>query len=171
MNKIKQPAFLCIFFMLLLFRPAVHAQDNPGDIFLGAGLSYGEKFEELGLQLGGYYILNENMRVGGDFTYWFIDSPTGFSNTYFELNGNFHYLFYNENDISLYGIGSLGLHYASWEWTFLGDTVSDSDTEIGLGLGAGAEYNLGAVKLYAEPRLFLTGFDQFCISIGVRYGL
>jgi len=171
MKRTRQHALLLATLLLLVWGPAAHAQNNPGDITLGGGLSYGEKFSELGLQLGGYYVLNEDMRVGGDFTYWFIDSPDGFSNTYFEINGNFHYLFYQENDITLYGIGTLGIHRASFEFTFFGETVSDSDTDLALGIGAGGEYDVGPVKLFVEPRLFLTGFDQFGISFGARFGL
>jgi hypothetical protein len=171
MDRVKRSALLIAVLSLLVWGPAAYAQNNPGDITLGGGLSYGEKISELGLQLGGYYVLNEDMRIGGDFVYWFIDSPSGMSTSWFEINGNFHYLFYQENDITLYGIGSLGIHRASFEYTFFGETVSDSDTELGLGIGAGGEYNLGAIKLYVEPRLFLTGFDQFGISFGVRYGL
>jgi len=175
MKKIKQYALLLAALFLLVWGPAAHAQNNPGDIALGGGLSYGEKFSELGLQLGGYYVLNEDMRVGGDFTYWFIDSPPGGSFTYFEINANFHYLFYQENDITLYGIGTLGIHRASFEYseTFFGETFSGSgsDSELGLGIGAGGEYDVGPVKLFVEPRLFLTGFDQFGISFGARFGL
>jgi hypothetical protein len=171
MNRVKQSVLLLAVLSLLVWGPAANAQNNPGDITLGGGLSYGEKISELGLQLGGYYVLNEDMRVGGDFIYWLVDSPSGVSNTFLELNGNFHYLFYQENDITLYGIGSLGFHYSSVEFTFFGATISDSNTDLALGLGAGGEYNLGAIKLYAEPRLFLTGYDQFQISFGVRYTL
>lgn len=172
MKRAKQSVLFLAVLSLLIWGPAANAQNNPGDIALGGGLSYGEKFSELGLQLGGYYVLNENMRVGGDFVYWFIDSPTGISNTYFEINGNFHYLFYQENDITLYGLGSLGIHRASVSIDIPGfGSTSASDSELGLGIGAGGEYNLGAIKLYVEPRLFLTGFDQFGISFGVRYGL
>ncbi len=167
MKKTKQYAILLGILVLLIWGPAAHAQSDPGDITLGAGLSYGERFSELGLHLGGYYVLNEDMRVGGDFVYWFIDSPPGGSNTYFEINGNFHYLFYQENDVTLYGIGTLGIHRASFDF----NGFSGSDTELGLGIGAGGEYDIGAVKLFAEPRLFLTGFDQFGFSFGARLDL
>lgn len=164
-------AVLLLVPFLMVFSNEAHAQDDASDIYLGGGLSYGEGFDELGLQLGGYYNYNEDIRFGGDFTYWLIDSPQESSSTYLELNGNAHYLFYQENDITLYGIGSLGLHYASWESNFNGSTFSSSDTELGLGIGGGIEYDLGQVKLYGEPRFFLTGFDQFTLSFGARFGI
>ncbi len=171
MTRVNKSVLLLAVLSLLVWGPTANAQNNPGEITLGGGLAYGEKLSELGLQFGGYYVLNENMRVGGDLIYWLVDSPSGISNTYFEVNGNFHYLFYEENDITLYGIGSLGIHYFSTEVSFFGMTESVSDTDLALGIGVGGEYDLGAVKLYAEPRLFLTGFDQFAISFGVRYTL
>ena len=173
MNRVKHSALLLAVLSLLVWGPAADAQNNPGDITLGGGLSYGESFSELGLQLGGYYVLNEDMRIGGDFVYWLIGSSPGVSYTFIEINGNFHYLFYHENDITLYGIGSLGIHRSSFSYSnneFFGGG-SASDSEVGLGIGVGGEYNLGTIKLYAEPRLFLTGFDQFQISFGVRYTL
>ncbi|MDG5765837.1 outer membrane beta-barrel protein [Balneolales bacterium ANBcel1] len=156
----------------LLAHTGAMAQQNDGsDIFIGGGLTYGESIDELGLQLGGYYIFNEDFRFGGDFIYWFVDSPQDASNTFFELNGNAHYLFYREGDITLYGIGSLGIHYNSFEVTFNGGSISDSNTDLALGVGAGIEYNAGPVLLYGEPRFFLTGFDQLTLSFGVRFGI
>lgn len=152
--------------LLSLFTQFAVAQEE-GDIAVGAGIAYGFDVEEIGIQVNGYYTLNENMRVGADFIYWLTDDdPVDL--TAWELNGNFHYLFYNENSLVLYGLGSLGYHYVETSNSFLGETISESDSEIGLGVGAGLEYNLESVKLYAEPRLFLTGLDQFAFSAGLR---
>ena len=161
------------FVFLLLFAATsnVQAQDEESDIFLGGGLSYGEKISELGLQFGGYYVYDEDFRFGGDFVYWLVDSPSGVSVNYLEFNGNVHYLFYQEDEITLYGIGSLGIHrISSSTETDMGD-FSYSDTDLALGIGAGGEYSLDAIKIFAEPRLFLTGIDQFGITFGVRFGI
>ncbi len=143
-----------------------------GDISLGGGIAYGFDIEEIGIQIGGTYGLNEDMRLGADIIYWLIgdDSFMGesFSYTFLEINANFNYIFYNEDDLMLYGIGTLGIHYADVDVNIQGFTGSESDTELGLGIGAGLEYNLGGLKLYAEPRLSLSGFDQFAVSAGVR---
>ncbi len=138
-----------------------------GDISVGAGVAYGFDIEEIGIQANGTYTLNENMRVGADFIYWLTDNEFG-DYTAFEVNANFHYLFYNENDLVLYGLGSLGIHYVSFSFSAFGFSESVSDTELGLGIGGGLEYNLGGIKLYAEPRIFLSGLDQFALSAGVR---
>lgn len=142
-------------------------------ITIGGGISYGFDIEEIGIQVGGTYDLNENMRLGADIIYYLIGDDTffdgeNFSTTALEVNFNYHYIFYNENDLKLYGIGTLGIHYIKSSVSFMGFSESFSDSEVGLGLGGGLEYDLGSVRLYAEPRIFLSGFDQFALAAGVR---
>ena len=164
MKKITSLLFAALF-ICALSNLAI-AQEK-GDISIGAGVAYGFDIEDIGIQANGTYTLNENMRLGADVIYWLTDTDFG-DYTAFEVNANFHYLFYNENDLVLYGLGSLGIHYVSYSFSMFGFSESVSDTELGLGIGAGLEYNLGAVKLYAEPRIFLSGLDQFVLSAGVR---
>ena len=149
---------------------------NSGDIDLGAGITYGFDLEEIGIQAVGTYTLNEKIRVGADFIYWLSENESAFgasfSSTLFEINGNVHYLFYNHNEFIIYALGSLGIHYANVSVDVPGfGSESASDSELGLGFGAGAEYDLGAVKLYVEPRFFISGFDQFALSAGFKIPL
>ncbi|TVQ05597.1 MAG: hypothetical protein EA359_02770 [Balneolaceae bacterium] len=167
MKKITTLAFA--FLLTAVFSSSAIAQ-----ISIGGGLTYGTDIEDIGIQVGGTYELNENMRLGADIVYWLIGSDSFFgetiSYTFLEVNANFNYIFYNENDLIVYGLGTLGIHYAKVSFDF-GDELfsgSGSDTELGLGIGAGLEYNLGGVKLYFEPRFFLSGFDQLQLAAGVR---
>ncbi|MGY6562857.1 MAG: outer membrane beta-barrel protein [Luteibaculaceae bacterium] len=166
MQTIKN-VFLASLFTLVL---SISAQAQyKGDFVLGAGISYGFDIEEVGLNLSGLYYLSEKMRVGADFIYWLPDNPPGVSTTFFEINTNFHYIFYNENSLSFYGIGSLGVHYAQASVDFLGTEINTSNTETAFGLGAGVEYELGTIRLFAEPRYFFAGFEQLAVSIGTRF--
>lgn len=153
------------------YRANAQTEFEEGQIAVNAGITYGFDIEEPGLRVGLTYFLNENMRVGGDITYWLIGDEsffgTTFSFTYLELNGNFHYIFYNQDDLLIYGAGALGIHYASV--SAAGER--DSDSELGLGLGAGVEYNLGSISVFAEPKLFLSGFEQLKFNAGVRFYL
>lgn len=174
MRKMKQVVLvitLAAFFAVSSLQARAQNDFAQGQIGINAGLTYGFDIEEPGIRVGATYFLNENMRVGGDITYWLIGNQRffgeTFSFTYLELNGNFNYLFYNQDDLVFYGIGSLGIHYAS---VSIGSD-SDSDTELGLGLGAGVEYNLGALSVFAEPKVFLSGFDQAKFNAGVRFYL
>ncbi len=183
MKQMKQfTVTLVAVFLLLASSLHVKAQTEfeEGQIAINAGIAYGFDIEELGLRGGVTYFLNENMRVGGDLTYWLTDDHTehywgetySYSWTALEINGNFHYLFYNEDDLIIYGIGALGIHYSRVSMDIPGyGSESSSDSELGLGIGGGVEYNIGGFSLFAEPKLFLSGFDQLKLNIGVRYYL
>jgi opacity protein-like surface antigen len=149
-----------------------------GQMAINGGLAYGFDLEEAGIRAGATYFLNEQMRVGGDINYWLVGDDKMFggsvSLTYMEINGNFNYIFHSQDQVMFYGIGSLGIHYAksSWNWAGIGGGSGDNtDTKLGLGVGAGAEYNLGSISIFAEPKLFLSGFDQLKLNFGVRYYL
>lgn len=153
------------------------AQDglNEGDISIGANIGYGFDIEEIGIGVNGTYVLKPNMRLGADFTYWLTEDNDIVSVTFLEVNANFHYIFYNEEDLMAYGIGSLGIHSASVDSNVDTDFgnfgYSASETELGIGVGAGIEYNLGSVALFAEPRLFLSGFEQLSLTAGARVAI
>lgn len=138
-----------------------------------AGLSYGLDIEELGISVGGLYSLNKDMRVGANITYWLAGEEealgVNYSSTFFEINGQYHYIFYNQNALAIYGIGALGFHIASVSIEYAGTSVDESDSEVAIGLGAGFEYSLGGISLYAEPKYFISGFEQLKINAGVRY--
>ena len=163
-------ALFTICFVSLAVSQSVQAQ-----ISVGAGLAYGTDIEEIGIQIGGTYVLDENMRLGADLIYYLIGDEeffgSSFSTTAMEINANFHYIFYNENDLELYGIGALGIHYIKVSIDDPNFGGSESDSELGLGIGAGVQYRLGNISLYAEPRFFLSGFDQLNLSFGVRFGI
>lgn len=160
MKKITNLLFLSLF--VCAMTQFAFAQDH-SDISIGAGVAYGLDIEEIGIQLNGQYTLNDKMRVGADFIYWLTNDDFG-DYTALEVNTSLQYLLYNNNNLIFYGLGSLGVHYVSY--SFLSASVTD--TELGLGLGAGLEYNIGGIKLYTEPRIYLSGLDQFQISAGVR---
>ena len=176
MRQMKQFAMvLSVLILTGIFSNQATAQPNmeEGQIAVNAGFTYGFTIEEPGLRVGATYFLSEDMRVGADVTYWFVDSHAGVDFTYLEFNGNFHYLFHREDDLVIYGIGALGVHYADVSSPQMNGWGggSYSDTELGLGIGGGIEYSLGGFSIFAEPKLFLTGFDQLKFNVGARFYL
>lgn len=160
---------VCIFLLAgLNMKAQAQTEYEEGQMAINAGITYGFDIEEIGLRAGLTYFLNPQMRVGGDITYWLPDSPSGVTLTFLEINGNFNYIFYNENDLMIYGIGTLGIHYARSKFEFMGESESDSDTDLALGLGIGLEYNVGSFGLFSEPKIMLSGFDQAKFNIGAR---
>jgi opacity protein-like surface antigen len=89
---------------------------------------------------------------------------------WFEFNANGHYLFQDDEDLALYGLGGLNLTRVSVDFPenqfFGGGSVSDS--EIGLNVGAGLEYGVGFGNLYAEAKYVISSADHLAITGGVR---
>jgi opacity protein-like surface antigen len=141
-------------------------------ISVGGGLAFGTEVEELGIQAGGVYTINEEFRAGADFIYYLTGDDSGFGDnfTWWEFNANGHYLFVTEEDLIVYALG--GLNFASFSYDFpefqgFGGNVSE--TEIGLNVGAGLEYGLGFADLYAELKYALSSADQLVLSAGLRF--
>ncbi len=161
-----------------------------GDIKAGIGLVFGTGIggfggfdNDLGIRADGYYAITPVIRVGGDFTFYFPDTVTesGFGETFestltvWELNLNGQYIFLDEDDLILYGLGGInitGINISSEASTdFGGFSGSESDSEIGLNLGGGVEYNLDFADLFAEAKLGGLGgnANQFVLGAGLRF--
>lgn len=134
---------------------------------VGAGLAYGTEIEELGLQLNGYYGLDqvlEGLRVGAEFTYFLVEDPV----TFWTLDLNGHYRFLPPGPFGAYAIAGIDIARISVD---LGPLVGDgSETEIGLNLGVGAEYAVVEnVELFGELKYVISDYDQAVIAIGGRF--
>lgn len=133
---------------------------------VGLGLVYGTEIEEVGLQLNGYYGLDQvllGLRVGADFSYYFVEDPASFWTL--DLNGQ--YRFIEPGPFGAYAIAGLEIARASVE----GFGVEVSNTEVGLNLGIGAEYAVVPnVELFAEVEyVIISETDQAVFTIGGRY--
>lgn len=170
------------------------AQNMEGDFVVGGGLVYGtgvfdfgDEDIDIGLQVNGYYSVTPEIRVGGDFTYFF-PVTFEFSDEFFgtqveeedkytitEVNINGHYLFVNESDLIVYALAGINIARFSNEYTYtengFSESESFSDSETGLNLGAGLEYALDFANFYAEAKLSNVGgdLDQFVLGVGLRF--
>ena len=182
---------------LTLTTETINAQNLQGDFSIGAGLVFGtgvfdgefgdELNNDLGIQVNGYYSVTPEIRIGGDFTYYFpqdfSESGQDFSYTIeaavSEININGHYLFVNEADLVVYALAGINITRVSIEERdideFFGidESFSSSESETGLNLGAGLEYNLDFANFYAEAKLANLGGDanQFVLGAGLRFNL
>jgi opacity protein-like surface antigen len=164
----KITCILFVAFISLAFSNIASAQ-----ISVGGGLAFGTEVEELGIQAGGVYTINEEFRAGADFIYYLTsdDNDFGGNFTWWEFNANGHYLFVTEEDMIVYALA--GLNFASFSYDFPGfegfGGGSVSNTEVGLNVGAGLEYGLGFADLYAELKYALSSADQLVLSAGLRF--
>jgi len=137
-----------------------------GDITGSAGLSLGSNIgvlgsSEPGLTIQGYYGITDEIRAGGSFTYYLV-SQEGLSASEFNIDG--HYLFRNEDNIVLYGLGGISFANVSVD-TGWGNVGGGS---TGLNLGGGIEYHMGSFLLFGEPKVTVAGWGQFQVTAGAR---
>lgn len=153
-------AFLSIFALVFLL---AMVPSQAQTISVGGGLCYGTEIEEIALDIRGIYSINEQIRIGGDIQYFFVEDPLSFM----AINANAHYMFINTKDTKAYGLA--GLNYARQSFSFMG--VTSSNSEIGLNIGGGAQFNIGGPDLFIEGKYTIGDFDQVVIGAGVLFSI
>ena len=185
-------------FIVLASIQSNHAQTSEGDIAIGGGLAFGtgalmevpgpggDLNNSIGIQLGGYYTISETIRAGLDFIYYLpaSESVEDFGVTIeedlnvFEINANAHYIFVDESDFLVYGLGGLNITSVKTEVEaedsegLIEEGVDGIDaSEIGLNLGGGIESEIDFGILYGEVKYANLGgdADQLVISAGLRF--
>ena len=163
-----QKTFLSILALLLVIGFTSFQNKATAQLAVGGGLAYGSDIESAGVQVGGTYFLLEEqgIRLAADLIFFFPgEDGFGVDVNVWEFNANGHYIF-NEADAFLaYALAGISLATVSVDIAGFGEA---SDSELGLNAGAGIEYSIGGVKLYAEGKIVLGGFDQLVLSGGVR---
>lgn len=137
---------------------------------LGAGFVYGTEIEEFGVQVNGYYGLDQvlqGLRVGAEFAYYFAEDPV----TFWTIDVNGQYRFSKPGPFGFYAIGGLDIAQVSIDLDLgpLGD-ASGSDTEIGLNVGLGVEYAVAPnIEVFGELKYVLSSYDQAVFAVGGRF--
>jgi hypothetical protein len=148
--------------LLLLFSLGTAAQAQTS---LGIGLCYGSKIKKPGLDVRVIHGFSSTLRGALDFEYFFTES----GHTFWTLDGNAHYTFYEQRRQGQRLYGLFGLQYAQ-ESVDLGFTTA-SNSEIGLNLGIGGELRLDFGAAFGELKLVLGNYDQLVLLAGLRFGL
>lgn len=165
--------FIASFFV---FSSTAFGQSMQGDTKIGLGLGYGQEIEEIGLGLNANYAVTDDIRIAGDFYYYFVADEEFSGQTVefdvYELNANVHYLFINDESSILYGLAGLNYFNIGASSEADGVTVSADENEVGLNLGAGFEFLANEqISLFGEAKYAVSDFDQFLFSAGARFKL
>jgi outer membrane immunogenic protein len=124
---------------------------------------------DLGIKLGGYFPVAEQIDAGGDFIYFF---PSGFD--MYEININGRYAIPVESDLGLYGIAGLNYSKLSFDESDLcggSDLCKGSSSDVGLNIGGMASFGSGPVGFYADIKFILGGGEQLEIGGGVTFDI
>ena len=131
----------------LLFCSLGYSQVN-----IGAGLTYLERGNEIGLQAKVLYSWNDNWGASAGFDYILTDG------TNFDINGDVHYRIQIGRDARINPLAGLNLVKYN----------SNSPIDIGINLGVFAVMPIqDRLQLYLEPKVILGGQRSFVISVGV----
>ena len=144
-----------------------------GQARVGGMLGYGSETEQWGLGINGEFFFHERMAVSPGLFFYFPETNEGFKYAFWELNGNFHYYFFSEDALSLYGLAGLNLTTAKVERDrdFLDSDTRSSDSEAGLNIGLGANFHVGSVLPFAELKYVAGDIDQAVLFLGVKFPL
>ena len=161
--------------ILFLFLPIIGYTQG---ISFSIGGVYGINFQHPGLNTRIYYLANENICFGAEFSY-FIPKKE-FSNSHetttflSEFNFNFHYIFEVNHYLGLYPL--VGYNY-SVETERILDNKGQNEVEIkqasGINFGAGFHVTIGPISIFTEYSYVLRFGDinDHVISLGMFYAL
>lgn len=158
--------------IFLLIPAATLSQKIAGDYEIGLGATYGTGVTdeaEAGLHFSAYYIPVSAFRAGVDATYYLVNDPRYQSPSFYEINFNAGFYLVNREIFRIYLM--TGGHYASWrsERPVAGSSPEITEgSDFGFNAGAGVELDYETILFYAEPKVSVSGFDQFAISAGGR---
>lgn len=163
-NRLSRYTLLTFFAVTLFGSANVNAQQE-GTITIGPGIAYGSEVENLGIKVDGYYTINEQFRAGLNLVFYLPENDVN----YFGFNINGHYLFYNEEEITAYGLAGINILRLSVDT----GNGNFTDSETGLNLGAGIEYAQDFGDIFGELKLAGLGgdADQLVIGAGVRFAI
>ena len=153
MRKILLLAFLLISSM------AIRAQ-TIGDFRPIVGLTYGLEAENLGLTLGGEYLLLDDFATAPTYEFYFTDPGITFRN----INVDFRYYFI-PGQLSFYGLAGYGINTTQYPGEL-------EVTKSGLNLGAGTVYRFmfaDRIAAFGQVKYSFAGQKQFSGMGGLTY--
>ncbi len=140
---------------------------------IGGGLALGTKSDgfgssALGIDLRGVHAINDKVRIGADFEYFFAEGDA----TFWILDGNVHYIFV-EDDVLFYGIAGLGILHVSYPFfsPITGSSESIGDTNVALNLGGGIDFPTKFGAVFGEIKFQIEDGNQIVIAGGVRFDI
>lgn len=137
---------------------ATLSQGNPS---VHGGFAFSTHVSDIGLMVGGYFPVFEEIKAGGEFTYYLTDDAGAVDFTLWTLNLNGAYpLIADETGLAVSAIA--GLNILRWSGSYNGAfsgliDFETSGTDIGLNAGAIVEYPVGPVNVFGKAHAVIGG--------------
>lgn len=137
---------------------------------VGGGLSIGSEAGNgdmgFGLNVGGLAQIMDKIDAEANFIFYFPSDKNGVDYNLIASNANGHYNFYQEGEITAYGLGGLNISRLKWK----NSGYSSNNTEIGINIGAGGAYEINdMLDGTAQIGYTIGNADQLFINLGVFY--
>jgi outer membrane immunogenic protein len=163
-------AFACV---CTTFTQEVYAQDNTQESVknrLGFFLAVASgDIDEVGIGGIGEFKVAPRVTISPQLLLFFPEDRGNRTESFFELNGNVNYYFYNHDIFEFYGLG--GLNYTRLHRDF-DDGADEYHSGIGLNLGGGINFEVGRTFVpFSELRVTLGDFEQVVLTGGFKFNL
>lgn len=157
---------ITMFTIVLLAFGVVNAQG----LKAGAGISYGNEINNIGLRVDGVYSINKDFSIGATATYYLKKDNL----SWFVVDANAQYNFVKQEDLTVYGLA--GLNMTFWSWDFpendYGIDLGGSGTDTGINIGTGVRKKIGnKLELFGEAKYVLSGAGFFSLGAGVLFAI
>ena len=146
-----------IFISVALFAKAQTA----GDIRLQIGGDYGFEMERFGVNLGGEYLITDDISAAPSFTFFFPENNLNASNLNIDLR---YYL--THDHLQFYGMAGYTLLRFSSEYMGIKASYSNSGANIGIGTVAKLSSNFA---INPEVKYQTVGDGQVAVKVGLVY--
>lgn len=138
----------------------------------GVHFGYGSEIDRPAIGANAEFGITDKISIAPDFTYFFTENLIYVKTTLWELNGNVHYYFMEQNKFKFFGLG--GINYASasvkTKDIFTEDSETVSDSEIGFNIGGGATFDINdKFQAFSTLKYTAVSTDQVALFAGVRY--
>jgi len=137
---------------------------------IGGAAIYGDDIESTGVQLRGYYNLeNEKICFGPEYSYFFKNTQTigdtEISKTLHEFNFNIHYIIEINEKWGVYPLTGLNYSIEVEEETHEAETEKFNITEWGYNLGGGIHYPMGRLVIFGEYDHLFSKLSRFFFNL------
>lgn len=155
-------------FLLILFIGSQYSVAQVAEkTYLGTGLVYGSEVKGAGVGALAEFFLNDEISFSPQVNYFF---PRRFSggpkSSFWEINTNLNYYFYQSNEANIYGLG--GINYANISGSR--NPFSAINARFGLNLGLGTNININSnFTPFAEARYVVSSYDQVVLFLGIKF--
>jgi len=156
-------AFTCV---TTLFTQDVLAQEESVKNRLGFFLAVASgDIDEVGIGGIGEFKVAPRVTISPQILFFLPEDRGNHTESFFELNGNVNYYFYNHDIFEFYGLG--GLNYTRRHRDFDNDGPNEYQGELGLNLGGGINFEVGRTFVpFSELRVTVGDFDQLVVTGG-----